>query len=86
MPRIAEFFGIVISMYHEEHGVPHFHAYYGEHRAVFGCDPVQHLGGRLPKRAQRLVLAWAEAHRDELVANWQRLRAGEPPERIAALR
>ena len=30
MPRIAEFYGIAIYMYHREHGVPHFHALYGE--------------------------------------------------------
>jgi len=26
MLRISEFYGIVIAMYHAEHGVPHFHA------------------------------------------------------------
>jgi hypothetical protein len=26
VPTISRFFGIVISMYFQEHGVPHFHA------------------------------------------------------------
>jgi hypothetical protein len=30
MPRISSFYGIVIAMYYREHGVPHFHALYGE--------------------------------------------------------
>lgn len=30
MPRISEFFGIVISLYWAEHPPPHFHAPYGE--------------------------------------------------------
>jgi len=34
MPEICRFLGIVIAMYHREHGVPHFHAVYGEHDAV----------------------------------------------------
>jgi hypothetical protein len=33
MPEISRFFGIVITMYHEDHAPPHFHARYGESRA-----------------------------------------------------
>ena len=33
MPVISRFFGIVITMYYNDHGLPHFHAKYGEHRA-----------------------------------------------------
>ena len=28
VPRISEFYGIVIAMYYREHGVPHVHATY----------------------------------------------------------
>lgn len=31
MPEVSRFFGIVIGMFYKEHGVPHFHAVYGEH-------------------------------------------------------
>ena len=31
MPAICRFLGITIYMYHREHGVPHFHAVYGEY-------------------------------------------------------
>ncbi len=34
MPRISEFFGIVISMYYNDHEPPHFHVSYAEHEAV----------------------------------------------------
>ncbi len=30
MPIIARCYGILIKMYFREHGVPHFHAIYGE--------------------------------------------------------
>ena len=33
MPRLSEFYGIVIYMYWRDHGPPHFHAIYGGHEA-----------------------------------------------------
>ncbi len=42
--------------------VPHFHAYYGEHVAVFSISPVALIIGFIPQRQQRLVEAWAELH------------------------
>ena len=29
MPELSRFYGIVIRMYFDDHGPPHFHAYYG---------------------------------------------------------
>lgn len=85
MPRISEFYGIVIFMYHRDHEPPHFHARYGEHRAVIGIDPVRMMGGRLPTRARALVMEWASLHQAELQSNWQRVQRGEPLERISPL-
>ena len=36
MPRISAFYGILIYMYFSEHGVPHFHAVYGDYQASIG--------------------------------------------------
>jgi Domain of unknown function (DUF4160) len=74
VPRICEFYGIVIQMFYREHGPAHFHASYGEFEAIVGIDPVEVLGGRLPPRAMRLVREWATLHRDELAENWRRAR------------
>lgn len=71
MPKISEFHGIVIRMFHREHGPPHFHASHGEDEALIGIDPVRVLTGRLPARARRLVLEWADLYRTELVDNWE---------------
>jgi uncharacterized protein DUF2442/uncharacterized protein DUF4160 len=38
LPRLSSFYGIVIAMYHREHGRPHFHAGYAEHRATIAID------------------------------------------------
>ena len=37
------------------HNLPHFHAYYQEHVAVFGIESGDLLAGDLPKRQCRLV-------------------------------
>jgi len=39
MPIIARFYGIVIKMYFKEHGVPHFHAIYGEFNGLCHRNP-----------------------------------------------
>ena len=56
MPRVSEFYGIVIAMYVREHELAHFHAACGEYEAVIGIDPIRVLEGRLPTRAHRLVV------------------------------
>ena len=68
------------------HHRPHFHAYYQEAAAVFGIDPVERIDGHLPRTQQRLVEAWAEIHRVELAADWNRLQAGRAPLKIQPLR
>ena len=85
MPVISTFFGIVIRMFYQEHGVPHFHAEYQAQQTTFTFDG-EILAGNLGSRvARRLIKEWTLAHRDELEANWSRARAGEPLERIAPL-
>jgi hypothetical protein len=89
MPEISRFFGIIVRMFAEAggpHHTPHFHAYYQEHEAVFGIEPIDLLAGSIPRRQQRLVEAWAELHQAELRADWDRLRAGQPPAPIDPLR
>ena len=71
MPVIARFYGILIKMYFREHGVPHFHAIYGEYNGVFAVDSLEMIEGDLPGRAQMLVLEWAERYRDELGRMWE---------------
>ena len=61
------------------HHRAHFHAYYQEHVAVLGIEPVEVISGSLPRRQQRLVEALAELHQPELFADWERLQAGHSP-------
>ena len=54
MPRISEFYGIVIEMYWSDHNPPHFHAKYAEHRAEIDIQSLGVLRGRLPAKAMAL--------------------------------
>lgn len=73
MPVIARFYGIVIKMYfsQSEHGVPHFHAVYGEFLGVFNIESLELMEGDLPLRAQNLVKDWAKKYKNELLSMWQ---------------
>ena len=89
MPELSRFFGIVIRMFVEidgPHHRPHFHAYYQDDVAIMGIEPIDLIAGTLPRRQQRLVEAWAELHREELMADWDRLQAGQFPKPIEPLR
>jgi hypothetical protein len=85
MPRISEFFGIVIRMYYNDHWPPHFHAEYGEHEAVYQIETIEVLRGELPRRAHALVVEWTTLHRGELMENWDRAREGLPLRSIEPL-
>jgi len=85
VPRISEFLGIVIYMYYKDHMPPHFHAIYAQYEAEVNIDTVKLLEGSLPRRAQSLVLEWAAMYQEELRANWELARAGQPLRRIPPL-
>jgi hypothetical protein len=85
MPIISRFFGIIIRMFFNEHAPPHFHAEYGEYRAVINTRTLEVMEGRLPRRALDLVLDWAELHREELMRDWDLCQQHQQPVEIAPL-
>lgn len=62
MPQISRFFGIIISMFYEEHNPPHFHAFYGDFSAEISINELTLISGKLPSRALGLVIEWASMH------------------------
>jgi hypothetical protein len=69
MAELSRFFGIIIRMFAEyggKHHIPHFHAVYQQYEAVFTINPVELLSDFLLTKQQRLVVAWAEIHQEEL--------------------
>lgn len=85
MPRVSEFFGVLIYMYYNDHQPPHFHAEYGEHEALYVIETLETLRGSLPRRAHALVIEWATLHRAELRENWERARQQRPLSGIEGL-
>ena len=82
------FYGIIVRMYYApgEHNPPHFHAYYGEHRVSVSIQACEIIDGDIPPKQRKLVLAWAELHQEELMADWNLVMNGEEPFKIAPLR
>jgi hypothetical protein len=72
MPEISRFFGIVITMYADDHYPPHFHARHGDDRAMIDIATGDIIEGKMPGRALRLIQAWVEIHRNELLDNWEK--------------
>jgi Domain of unknown function (DUF4160) len=89
MPVISMFYGIIIRMYlldNKHHNLPHIHAKYAEFEASICIEDGEILAGQLPPRKQlRLVQAWIELHRDELMADWELAISNESPYKIAPL-
>ena len=89
MPTISMFYGIVIYMYFfddERHKLPHIHAHYQRQEASFSIVDGAALSGSVPLSKARLVQAWIEIHRDDLMADWQLAVNGESPLPIEPLR
>jgi hypothetical protein len=78
VPRISEFFGIVIKMFYNDHAPPHFHAEYGDFEAIYTIETIEVLRGGLPRRAHAMVLEWTTLKRFELKDNWELARKGLP--------
>ncbi|MGL4942443.1 MAG: DUF4160 domain-containing protein [Thermoguttaceae bacterium] len=85
MPVISLFYGIRITMNWSEHNPPHFHAEYGEHKAIIFIGDCVVGRGYLPSRQLKMVLAWCTIHQDELMQNWELARDHKPLAVVAPL-
>ena len=88
MPTLSMFFGIIIRMYYapKEHNPAHIHAYFQEYKASVKILDGEIINGNLPSKQLKLVLAWIEIHKDELLANWELCQNGEKPFNIEPLK
>jgi len=88
MPTLSMFFGIIIRMYYapKEHNPPHIHVYYQNDTATINIDNCEISQGKIPTKQLRLVVAWIELHREELIADWKLCQNGEKPFTIEPLK
>ncbi len=88
MPTISFFYGIIIRMFFQDtdrHHLPHIHAEYQGDIAVFAIETGEILSGSIQKSKIKLVDAWIEIHRDELMADWQLAKNGQKIFKIKGL-
>ena len=89
MPTISMFYGILILIYfydNKQHNTPHIHAEFAEYEASVAIDDGRVLAGSLPSSKLKLVEAWIEIHREDLMVDWKLAVAGEPVFKIDPLR
>ncbi|MBT4330032.1 MAG: DUF4160 domain-containing protein [Gammaproteobacteria bacterium] len=89
MPAISSFYGLIIYMYfmdNRQHNAPHIHVKYQNHEAVISIPDGDTLDGNLPPAKMKLLQAWIEIHKDELIADWELAITGEQPYKIEPLR
>lgn len=88
MPTISMFYGILIRMFFrdgDKHHLPHVHADFQGAVAVYSITDGVLLAGELPQAKHKLVVAWIEIHRDELLADWTLAVNGKTPFPIKGL-
>lgn len=88
MPTISMFYGIVVLMYYrdnKQHNIPHIHVRYQSEQAVIEIQTGNILAGNLPVKQIKLVQAWVEIHKEELIVDWELAVSGEEPFRISPL-
>lgn len=78
MPTIGFLGSLAILIYPDDHDPPHYHVLGGGIRLwVRIADAViLRESGNVTPRHRRLVRAWTAEHRDELLWNWNSIRAG----------
>jgi hypothetical protein len=89
MPAISMFYGIIVYMYfmdNKQHKLPHIHVKYQDNEVIIAIPGGDVLEGGIPKSKMKLLQAWVELHKDELMADWELTVSGEHPFKIAPLR
>jgi hypothetical protein len=80
MPVISMFYGLIVSMYYldsKQHKVPHIHVKYGEKEGVYQIPEGILIEGSLPTNKERILLAWIEIHKEDLMTDWELASKGQ---------
>ena len=88
MPTISMFYGILVLMFFRDnrrHHLPHIHVRYQSEEAAMAIEDGVLLDGNLPPKQIKMVQAWIEIHKEELLVDWELAVNGEEPFRIPPL-
>ena len=73
-------------MDNKQHNKPHIHVKYQDDEVIVAIPEGDVLEGSIPKAKMKLLQAWIEIHKDELMADWQLAVSGELPYKMEPLR
>lgn len=88
MPTISMFYGILIRMFFrdiEKHHTPHIHADYQGRLGIYSIPDGNLLARELLPNKHKLVIAWIEIHKEDLLADWELAVNGRKPFTIKGL-
>ena len=80
MAVLSMFYGIIISTYYMDnrrHHMPYIHVTYQGQEAVLSIPDGELIEGEIRANKMKLIQAWIEIHKDELMANWELAIQGE---------
>jgi hypothetical protein len=89
MPSISAFYGLIVYMYfkdNKQHKLPHIHVRYSGEEVIVSIPDGDVLEGGIPSSKMKLLQAWIEIHKEELMADWELAVAGEQPYKIDPLK
>lgn len=89
MPAISMFYGVVIYIYffdNKKHNKPHIHVKYAGSEVVLGLPDGEIMEGSIPNNKMKLVEAWIEIHKEDLLANWDLAVNGQEVFKIEPLK
>ena len=66
--------------------MPHIHVSYQEQEVIVAIPDGDVIEGGIPSAKMKLLQAWIELHKDELMADWQLAVSGQLPYKIEPLR
>jgi hypothetical protein len=85
VPRVANFDGLVVKLYFNDHPPPHVHVYAGRvgrpgvQAARVSIDTGELIDGVLAPTKVALVRGWCAQHRAALRADWERAQLNLHP-------
>jgi hypothetical protein len=74
MPVISLFQGLIIYMFYldnKQYKLPRIHVRYNDQNAVYSIPDGNLPEGKLPVAKEKLILAWIELRKEDLLADWQ---------------
>ena len=73
-------------MDNKQHKLPHIHVKYSGDEVIVAIPDGGVLEGSIPSSKMKLLQAWIEIHKEELMADWELTVSGEQPYKIDLLR